>query len=98
MRCMVWTDICHEKSFTEYVLCHMKRKLTKVMCLANKFHSKNSDTQTKTMCLVSGVFMRYSHVYLINVFHLTQNSVVNFPKLRLILQTHNKSLLIARIL
>ena len=94
---MVWTVISHQKSFMEYVLCNMKRNSTKVMCqLANKFHSKNSDTQTKTMCLVSGVFsicmfMCTTFLYhLINVFPLTQNSGVNFPKSRLILQTHNK--------
>ena len=30
--------------------------------------------------------------HLINVFHLIQNSVVNFPKSRLVLQTHNEIL------
>ena len=33
------------------------------MSLANKFPSKNINLQTKTICLVSGVFVRYLRVY-----------------------------------
>ena len=44
-------------------VCHLKRTSTKVMSLANKFHSKNIDSQTQTICLVSGVFVRYLRVY-----------------------------------